>query len=400
MKLLIDINPRLRHLRVNPIVAVLGSLMLIGAGVALIRFVNGIGAISNLSNTYPWGFWISFDIFTGIAISSGAFLLAAAVYILDLKQFRPLVTPSILTALLGYFMEVLALMVDLGRPERIFNMLFFQNYTSHMLVVGLCVMIYLFILSVEFAPVFFRGIKQSRLETLFRKLLLPAVILGVVVSTIHQGSLGSLLLIQSAKLFPLWWTPILPILFFLSAIPIGLAMVIVESTLSSRYFRRGAETQLLGQLARAIPALLAIYVIVRFAQLALAGDLQYVFTAGVMSILFWAEILLGSIIPAVLFSLRKVRKSPNGLLTAAVMLLLGMILNRFDVSWLGIHRLTSATYVPSLLELSISAAIFSFGILAFGIAAKYLPVFEEPHGLPPEARLRQRPAASLGQASD
>ncbi len=400
MKIEIAIDPRLRRLQVNPVVAVLSGLMLIGLVVATIRFVHGIGAISNLSNTYPWGFWISFDIFTGIAISSGAFLLAAAVYIFDLKQFRPLVMPSVLTALLGYFMEVLALMVDLGRPERIFNMLFFQNYTSHMLLVGLCVMIYLFILSVEFAPVFFEGIKLNRIASIFRKLLLPAVILGVVISTIHQASLGSLLLIQSAKLYPLWWTPLLPILFFLSAIPIGLAMIIIESSLSSRYFHRGLESHLLEQLAAAIPVFLAAYLLVRFGQLALAGDLPYVFTGGRMSLLFWAEILFGSMIPLVLFSLKKPRKNPTALLAGAVVLLLGMILNRFDVSWLAIHRLTNAGYVPSLPEISISAAIFSFGILAFGIAARYLPLFEQPPGTLAASAPRRAPKAMSGQASD
>src|SRR5512140_3361423 len=161
MRMQIAIHPRLRP-NIGPVPAVLLALMGIGAIVAVIRFIWGIGAISNLSNTYPWGFWISFDIFTGIAISSGAFLLAAAVYILDLKEFRPVLIPSLLTALLGYVMEVLALFVDLGRPERIWHMMIYQNFTSNMLLVGLCVMIYLAILMVEFAPKFFEGIKAPK----------------------------------------------------------------------------------------------------------------------------------------------------------------------------------------------------------------------------------------------
>ncbi len=378
MKMQIAINPRLRP-NIGPVPAVLLALMGIGAVVAVIRFIYGIGAISNLSNTYPWGFWISFDIFTGIAISSGAFLLAAAVYIFDLKEFRPLLMPSILTALLGYIMEVLALMVDLGRPERIWHMLIYQNFTSNMLVVGLCVMIYLAVLAVEFAPTFFDGVKLPKWSTLARRFTLPAVISGVVISTIHQGSLGSLLLIQPAKLHPLWWTPLLPVNFFVSSIPIGLAMVLVESSLSSRYFRRGLEIQLLDKLARAIPFALGLYLIVRFVQLGISGDFQFLFTSGRMSLLFWLEIIAGSLLPLVLFSLKRVRQNPNALLTSAVILLAGMILNRFDVSWLGIHRLVNVSYTPSLMELSVSAAIFSFGILAFGVAAKYLPLFQEEH---------------------
>ena len=376
MRMQIAINPRLRP-NIGPVPAVLLTLMGIGVVVAIIRFIWGIGAISNLSNTYPWGFWIGFDIFTGIAISSGAFLLAAAVYIFDLKQFRPLLVPSVLTALLGYIMEVLALLVDLGRPERIWHMMIYQNFTSTMLLVGLCVMIYLAILAVEFAPTFFDGVKMPRLAALARRFMVPVVILGVVISTIHQGSLGALLLIQPAKLFPLWWTPLLPVLFFLSSIPIGLAMVIFESTLSSRYFHRGLEIHLLDKLARAIPIALAVYLLARFVQLGVSGNLLYLFTSGRMSALFWAEILIGVIIPLVVFSVKRMRQNPTALLAGAVTLLLGMILNRFNVSWLGIHRLTNVSYAPSVMELSISAAIFSFGIFAFGLAARYLPLFED-----------------------
>jgi Ni/Fe-hydrogenase subunit HybB-like protein len=388
MKLQIALDPRILRLRVNPLAATLVGLIGIGFVVAMVRFVSGIGAISNLSDTYPWGFWISFDIFTGIAISSGAFLLAGTVYILDLPEFRPLLMPSILTALIGYVMEGLALMVDLGRPERIFNMLIYQNFTSHMLVVGLCVMIYLAVLTVEFSPVLLRGLKQARLASSARRLLVPAVIIGVVVSTIHQGSLGSLLLIQSAKLHPLWWTPLLPILFFFSSIPIGLAMIVLESSLSSRYFHRGLELRLLEKLAKAIPVVLAVYLILKFGQLALAGALPYLFTSGLMSTLFWLEILVGSIIPLVLFTFQNNRQRPRMLLIGAVSLLLGMVLNRFNVSWFGIHRLGDVGYMPSLPELSVSAAIFSFGILAFGLAGRYLPLFEETEsgaGQPPPA---------------
>jgi Ni/Fe-hydrogenase subunit HybB-like protein len=349
----------------------------IGLVVGLVRFALGIGAISNLSNTFPWGFWISFDIYTGIAISSGAFLLAAAVYIFNLQQFRPLVMPSILTALIGYFMEVLALMVDLGRPERIFNMLFYQNYTSWMLVVGLCVMIYLGILALEFAPVFFKGIQKEKWAVVTRRFIKPAVILGVVVSTIHQGSLGALMLIQSAKLHPLWWTPLLPVMFLVSAISIGLAMIIFESSLSSRYFKRGLEIHLLERLARAIPFALGFYAFLKFGQLLLDGKSSFLFSSGQESLLFWAEIIVGVLVPVIIFANPRNRTNPRALLTGAIMLLLGMILNRFNVSWIGIQRLQDVPYVPSLMELSISAAIFSFGIMAFGLAARYLPLFED-----------------------
>jgi Ni/Fe-hydrogenase subunit HybB-like protein len=387
MKMQIFINPRLR-IHISPLVVVLVSLMGIAFVVAMIRYIFGIGAISNLSNAYPWGFWVSFDLFTGIAISSGAFVLTALVYILELEQFRPLVRPTLLTGLLGYVMEVIALLVDLGHPERIWHYFIYQNFNSFLLAIGLYVMIYATIMAVEFAPAVFERLNWQKPAALIKRFMKPLVIVGATISTLHQGALGALLLIQPAKLFPLWWTPILPVLFFISAVAIALGMTIFESSLSSRYFHRGLEIHLLEKLVLAIPFVLGIYLIVRFGQLAMAGDLRYLFNSGLMSSLFWAEIIVGSVIPLVMFSVKRVRQSPKGLLTGAIILLGGMILDRFDVSWFAVRHPDPITYIPtfmasnvhyfpSLPEVSISLGIFSAGILAFGLAVKYLPLFED-----------------------
>ena len=384
MKMQIALNKRLQ---IGLLPLILLALMGIAFVIAMVRYANGIGAISNLSNSYPWAFWISFDLFTGVAISSGGFLMAATVYIFELKQFKPLLRPSILTAFLGYIMVVIALLVDLGHPERIWYMLIHMNGTSVLLEIGLCVMTYLTVLAIEFAPVLFEGLKWQKFAHLIHRFIMPFVILGVVLSTLHQSSLGSLLIIQPAKLFPLWWTPILPVLFFTSAITIGLGMVILESSLSARYFHRGLETHLLEKLARVIPIVLAIYLVIKFSQLTIAGDLKYLFTSGLMSVLFWAEILIGAVIPIVLFSIKRIRQNDKGLLVGVIILLLGMILNRFDVSWFAVKHPDPITYIPtfmannvhyfpSLPEVLVSIGIFSGGILAFGLAVKYLPVFE------------------------
>ncbi|MGD0750363.1 MAG: NrfD/PsrC family molybdoenzyme membrane anchor subunit [Anaerolineales bacterium] len=384
MKMQIALNKRL-HIGLLPLALL--AFMGIAFVIAMVRYVSGIGAVSNLGNSYPWGFWISFDLFTGVAISSGGFLMAANVYIFELKQFKPLLRPSILTAFLGYIMVVVALLVDLGHPERIWYMLIHMNGTSVLLEIGICVMTYLTVLAIEFAPVLFEGLKWQKFAHLIHRFIMPFVILGVVLSTLHQSSLGSLLLIQPAKLYPLWWTPILPVLFFTSAITIGLGMVILESSVSARYFKRGLETTLLEKLARVIPIVLAIYLVIKFSQLTIAGDLKYLFTSGLMSVLFWSEILIGAVIPIVLFSIKRIRQSDTGLLTGAVILLLGMILNRFDVSWFAVTHPDPITYIPtfmannvhyfpSLPEVLVSVGIFSAGILAFGLAVKYLPVFE------------------------
>jgi Ni/Fe-hydrogenase subunit HybB-like protein len=387
MKMQIALNKRLR---LSPLVLTLLALMGIAFIVAMIRYADGIGAISNLSNSYPWAFWISFDLFTGVAISSGAFLIAAIVYIFELKEFKPLVRPSVLTGFLGYMMVVIALLVDLGHPERIWYMIIHWNHTSVLLEIGICVMSYLAVLAIEFSPVVFEGLKWQKFAHFIHRFIMPFVILGVVLSTLHQSSLGSLLLIQPTKLYPLWWTPILPVLFFISAISIGLAMIIFESTLSARYFKRGLETHLLEKLARAFPIVLGVYLALKFGQLALAGNLKYLFTGGWMSILFWLEILVGAAFPMVLFSFKKIRQNPKGLFFGALVVLFGMILNRFNVSWFAVKHpdpltylptfMGNVKYLPSIPEVLVSVGIFSFGILAFGLAVKYLPVFDDEHG--------------------
>jgi Ni/Fe-hydrogenase subunit HybB-like protein len=388
MKLNLTIQPRFR-LNFSPLVWVLLALMGIAFVVAMTRYAFGIGAISDLSYSYPWGFWISFDLFTGVVISSGGFLMAGTVYILGIKEFQPLLRPSVLTAFLGYIMVAIALLVDLGQPLRIWYMMIHWNHTSVLLEIGICVMSYLTVLAIEFAPVVFEGFKLNKWAHLTHKFIMPFVILGVVLSTLHQSSLGSLLLIQPTKLHPLWWTAILPIMFFVSAIAVGLAMIILESSLSSRYFQRGLETHLLEKLAKALPIVLGIYALLKFGELAMAGDLGYLFTSGTMSFLFWAEILIGVVTPIVWFTVKKNRTSPKGLLTGAVIVLLGMILNRFNVSWFAVKHpdpmfylptfMSNVDYFPTLPEVAVSIGIFAAGILAFGLAAKYLPVFETEH---------------------
>lgn len=222
-----------KFLRIGTLPLVLIVLAAIAFVVAMVRYAYGIGAISDLSYSYPWGFWISFDLFTGVVISSGGFLMAGTVYILRIKEFQPLLRPAVLTAFLGYIMVAVALLVDLGQPLRIWYMMIHWNHTSVLLEIGICVMSYLTVLAIEFAPVVMeRFPKLHKAAHFIHKFIMPFVILGVVLSTLHQSSLGSLLLIQPQKLHPLWWTPILPILFFTSAIAVGLAMIILESSLS------------------------------------------------------------------------------------------------------------------------------------------------------------------------
>lgn len=400
------VNLTIRQLgfRIGLFPLILLAFMGIAFVIAMWRYIFGIGSISNLNNSYPWGFWVSFDLFTGIAISSGAFVIASLVFIFDLEEFRPLVRPTLVTGLLGYLMEGIALLVELGQPHRIWYFLRYQNFNSFLLFIGLYVMAYIGVLAVEFAPAVFERLKWDKFANLLKRWMKPIVIVGAVISTLHQASLGSLLLIQPTKLYPLWWTPWIPPLFFVSAIAIGLAMTIFESSLSSRYFQRGLETHLLEKLARAIPYVLGLYLVMKFVQLTLEGRLNLLFTSGVMSLLFWAEILIGVFIPMAWFSVKKNQTSPSGLLTGAIITLLGLILNRFNVSWFAVQHPDPLSYIPTFMgnvdyfptlpEVAVSIGIFSAGIMAFGLLAKYFPVFEAEQHHADEAHVLQTAPAS------
>lgn len=389
MKLNLRIDERIRKIPITPAMWVMLGMMALAAFFAFQRYAYGIGAVSDLSNAYGWGFWISFDLYCGVALGSGAFTIVAIVEIFDLEEFHPLVRPSVLTGFIGYVMVIIALMVDLGQPLRIWHMMVYQNHTSILFEIGLCVMLYTTTLAIEFAPVFFEGINQKKLAQTFRRILFPFAILGVTLSTLHQSSLGSMLIIEPYKLHPLWWTPILPVLFFVSAVNVGLGMIIFESTLSSKAFHRGLETHLLKKLALADVYVLILYLVIRFTQLGLDGKFKYLFTSGKMSVLFWAEILIGSVIPIIIFSRKEWRENHKTLFIGSVFVVFGLMFGRFNVSWFAIKHADPMTYVPSFMskvtymptfsEVSISFGIVAAGVLAFNLAAKYLPLFEDEH---------------------
>ncbi|MBI5568271.1 MAG: Ni/Fe-hydrogenase cytochrome b subunit [Chloroflexi bacterium] len=364
-----------RKLRVSPVIVTLNALVLIGVVVALYRFAFGIGAISGLNDSYPWGFWISFDLLCGVALGAGAFTMAAAVYIFKLERFRPLLRPSILTGFLGYVMVIIALLVDLGRPERIWHMIVYQNGHSVLLEIGLCVMLYTTVLALEFAPVLLEKPKWHRPIRILHTITMPLVIFGVVLSTLHQSSLGSLYLIMPQKVHPLWWSPLLPLFFFVSAAAVGMAMIIFESSLSSRAFGRGLEIDLLSRVAKAIPYTLGIYLALKSVELAVTGELGLLFSSGVYSLLYWAEIIGGVIVPIGLFTRRSVRENPKGLLLGAALVIVGLMFNRFNVSLFALEHQGGLAYSPSWMEFAVSFGITAAGVLVFGLIAKNFPLF-------------------------
>jgi Ni/Fe-hydrogenase subunit HybB-like protein len=368
-------RPKITFWRVMLIV-----ILIVGAYATVVRFTKGLGASTNLSDAFPWGLWIGFDVLCGVMLAAGGFTLTAAVYIFNLREFKPIIRPTVLTAFLGYSLVVVALLFDLGRGYRIWHPLVMWNPRSVMFEVAWCVTLYTTVLSLEFAGVLFERFHLSKLLRLQKMLLIPLVIAGVMLSTLHQSSLGSLYLIVPNKLHPLWYTPLLPVLFFLSAICVGLAMTIFESSMSSRHFGKQLELPLIQGLGRTLLVMLSVYTVVRFQDLLHRGVFRLVRKDGYESWLFLLEILLSSALPICLLLIPQVRKSPKGLYLSAVLCLLGFVANRMNVTITGMEAAARIKYFPRWTEIAVTLATIGFGFLVFALAVRYLPIFNHEPG--------------------
>jgi len=354
---------------------VLAIVLLLGAYATVVRFTRGLGASTNLSDAFPWGLWIGFDVMCGVMLAAGGFTLTAAVYIFNLKKFKPIVRPTVLTAFLGYVLVCVALLFDLGRGYRIWHPLVMWNPRSVMFEVAWCVTLYTSVLSLEFAQVIFERLHLTKLLRLQKMIVIPLVMTGVMLSTLHQSSLGSLYLIVPNKLHPFWYTPLLPVLFFLSAICVGIAMTIFESSMSARHFGKQLEMPILQSLGRTLLVVLSVYSIVRFLDLGHRGAFSLLSTHGWESGLFLLEMVLCSVLPIALLLIPKVRENADGLYLTSVICLLGFVTNRMNVAITGMESAAGQHYFPKWTEISITLAIIGFGFMVFAIAVRYLPIF-------------------------
>ncbi len=279
----------------------------LAAAVAAARFLFGLGATTNLTDANPWGVWVGFDVMGGVALAAGGFIVTATVYIFNLERFHAVVRPAVLTAFLGYLAVAVGLLFDLGLPWNIWHMMVFWNPHSPLFEVGWCVMLYLTVLALEFFPGAGGGVPRPGQASarLLLKFRLPLVIVGIGLSTLHQSSLGSLFLIMPYRLHPLWYSPILPVLFLLSAIGLGLLMVIFESHSTAYLYRRKPETEVLADLLGAARWVLLGYLALRFADLVVRGVRPSLFAfSDWHAALFWFEVLVMAVLPAALLPCR------------------------------------------------------------------------------------------------
>jgi Ni/Fe-hydrogenase subunit HybB-like protein len=357
--------------------AVLVLILAAGFYSTVLRFVKGLGAATNLSDQFPWGLWIGFDVLCGVGLAAGGFTLAAIVYVFHLDRFHPVLRPSILTAFLGYALVAVALLYDLGKPYNIWHPMVMWNPHSVMFEVAWCVMLYLTVLALEFSPAVLERFHLHKPLRIVKAATIPLVIAGVMLSTLHQSSLGSLYLIVPEKLYPYWYSPLLPVFFFISAVSVGLAMVIFESNLSARAFGREIEMPLLEVLGRAMAVVLAIYGLLKLQDLWARGALVHLREPSTETLLFLLEITLGVLIPFPLLLFRKVREDRQSLFGVAVLVITGFLLNRLNVSITGMEASSGVHYFPRWTEVAVTLSIVGVGFLLFSLAVRYLNVMEK-----------------------
>jgi len=369
---------------------ILWALFAVGVVTTLFRLYMGLGSSTGLTDSTPWGMWIGIKLAT-VAFSGCGFVMAALVYVFHQEQYRPLLRRSILMGFLGYATFAVALIFDLGLPWNIWYPTVYWQHHSVLFEVAWCVMLYLTVLLLEFAPAalqhsFFDRPLFRSIDRLLHRVTLPLVIAGIVLSTLHQSSLGSLFLIMPLKLGPLFYSPWIPVIFFVTAIGLGLLAVVLESLISGYYFARKPRMELLPSLALAGAVVLWVYLALRLGDLAVRGKLLDAFDGSWRSTIFLIEVLIGAALPAALLMFRSIRHSQAGLATAAALAVFGITVQRMSVSVVGIARGPGDTYIPTFPEIALTVGLYAGTAIVFLFCVEHFPVFWGERGPEPAAK--------------
>jgi Ni/Fe-hydrogenase subunit HybB-like protein len=360
--------------KLTPWRTILYVILILGIISAAARLFLGLGATTNLSDAYPWGLWISFDILSGVALAAGGFTMAAAIYIFNLKKFEPLLRPAKLSAFLGYLMFIVGLFFDLGQPWRIWHPMVMWNPHSVLFEVSWCVMLYTTVLGIDIFIMALERWKKQEWVRFFRNIYLVLVVAGIMLSTLHQSSLGALYLLLPEKMSNLWATRALGPLFFTSAVIGGMSVVILESLISAWAYKRQAEIKLLASFSKGLGLALLVYFAMKVTDLYARG--ATVWSDDAAHFFFYLELFGTVALPAILLTFSEVRNSAKGLYWAAGLSAFGVILNRFNVSLTSYGGYRQFSYFPSAIEIIITLALLAAGILIFDWGTRYLPIYK------------------------
>ena len=356
----------------------LAVLAVFGLLLILRRFIGGLGAVTNLNDGYPWGMWIVYDVVTGTAIACGGYAMAILVYIFNRGQYHPMVRSALLASMFGYTLAGVSIFIDVGRYWQLYNV-FMPNYfnpNSVMFEVAACVSLYIMVMWIEFSPTFAERWQKPKLNNVLNKLMFIFIGLGVLLPTMHQASLGALMIAAGEKLSPLFQTMWIPLLFLITAVLMGYSMVIIESTLSSVGFKRPIEKSMLAKLSRLIPFLLLIFLILRFGDIIVRGEFSAIFSFDLASIMFIVESILFITAMVMLFSEQN-RNSSQKVFIAAVIMVFAGALYRFDAFIIVFDPGHGYHYFPAFQEIMITVGVIAIEIMAYMYIVKRFPVLPE-----------------------
>lgn len=369
---------------VTPFNIVAGLILIGGAILSFFRFRDGLGATTNLSHAHPWGLWVGFDVVTGVALAAGGFVITSAVYLFGMKEYKPIVRPAILTAFLGYVLVVIGLFFDVGQPLRLHYPFTVQaGTTSALFEVALCVGLYLTVLFLEFSPAAFEWLGLRFWRKLAGAMTIGLTIAGLLLSTLHQSSVGALYLVVPTKLHPLWYTPYIPIFFFVSAVAAGISVIIVESMLSHRAFsgRVAISHEQLDAitvgLAKAGAIVLATYFAIKVLGIALGNHWDLLPTP--MGLWFLVELLGFVLLPCFLFAIGFREKRIALIRFSAVLTVIGIVLNRLNITQVAMNWQLpiEERYIPHWMEIGITVSLVTGGVVVFRWVVNRMPILHE-----------------------
>ena len=360
-------------------------ILLVGLFITVLRFTKGIGSVTALDDNNPWGIWISFDLLCGVVLAAGGYTTTSAYYLFGLKHFRSAVRPAITSAFLGYAFVVFALHYDVGQPWRLVYPIFVsQGTTSILFEVGLCVFLYVTVLAIEFSPAVWEWLGIKKLRSLVLPLTIPLTILGVILSTMHQSSLGALYLIAPSKMHPLWYSSFIPVFFFISSMFAGMSMVIFEGVLAHKGLHDKMDALHLKQadgvvlaFGKAASFVMIGYLFIRFYGVAMDNNFKYLFTG--YGVWFLVETIGFVALPAFMYAMGARERNVGLMKIAAIITVLGVVLSRFNVSQVAFNYQLDASerYFPHWMEIGISVFVVTLIITAYRFICAKMPVMYE-----------------------
>ena len=366
------------HFKMTWVRAVLIVLSLLAVVLAVYRLVFGLGSATNLNDQWPWGLWIGFDVLTGVALAGGGYSTCLLVHVLRIKKFNTIARSAMLTSLLGYLLVLAGLFLDIGRWFNFWAPFVSWGYHSVLFEVFWCVSIYTTIQLLEFGEIGTERIAKSW-HGFFKKIMPVLFIVGIVLPTLHQSSLGALYVIEVGKLYPLWWSMLLPLFFLMSSFFVGPAMVVVETTLAGKAHGHQVERSVLESLVKISGSLMLVYLVIKISDLFYRGTAGLIFAGNFEGNMFLLEMVAGIIIPLIICFTPSLRSTKAGLLSFGVLVVAGVIINRMNVVFTGMSRYLGGSYFPSFTEWAVSIGMIAIGVLAYLFIVENFNILPKEH---------------------